>query len=506
VSGVTVATAAAMAVGAQVAHRVPAAATPIVSTAENFTGTVSAAAAPASANAQVAQATPVNGRPGRSSANDPILDASAGSSALDDDESLGTTADKRTFESVYDLVQDHYVDTLPNDTKMAHGAIRSMIASLADPNSFFLDPDQRALLDDESKGKYQGIGAVTTIRGIKQPEGYTEYKIFVVDAIPGSAAEKAGLKPGDVITHVDGKWVLGSDPFLKANKLFDKIRDHDPDDEDAFRKEYESARKRVLGGVGLQSAQMQLRKGIGDKHDLTIQRPGVAAPIKVALTTSQIEAEPVSVRRAPDGKATVIKVNLLTDKAPAAVKTALAGIRTRGVVLDLRNNPGGGIVPAQQIEALFAQNRAFAVEIGHNGKKSKLAASSATATPPRPLVVLVDKGTARTAEALAQSLGEAGVATVIGGRTFGDGMAHTLYSLRDGSGFMLTTGKLLSPRGLDWQALGGITPQVALASGASEEEVLAKAESVLEHPTQAVAAAAPAATSHTGAVAGAARP
>jgi C-terminal processing protease CtpA/Prc len=317
VSGVLLATGAAVALGVNVSHRSNAATgTPVVSESRPI-GSLTTGIVTGSKSSQVAQAS-----------SDDELEAKVESLArlsAQDDVDGGGKADIHTFESVYGLVEDHYVDQLPDDTKMSRGAVRGMISSLNDPNSFFLEPEQRALFEAEAHGRFAGIGAVTSIKGQKK-DGYTEYKIVVIDPLPGSPAAKAGLKSGDTITHVDGKWVLGSDPFLKVNKLYQKIRDRDSDNEDEFRKEYEVARKRVLGGIGLLPAQMLLRKGTTEKRVLTVQRPGAAAPLTISMTNALTEVTPVTISTAANGKATVLKINLFTEKTVPEVKAALAKI------------------------------------------------------------------------------------------------------------------------------------------------------------------------------------
>ncbi|MBC8101139.1 MAG: PDZ domain-containing protein [Cytophagales bacterium] len=481
ISGVVMATGAAMAFGVSVSHRGTTATDfPLVTSGRSGTGgglTVAGGGKPS----QVAQA-PGDGKADRS------VDAFARYSAQETPARENGTADLRTFESVYGLVDDHYVDTLPDATKMSRGAVRAMVSSLGDPNSFFVEPEQRALLDSEAKGRFAGIGAVIGIKGQKK-EGYTDYKIVVVDPLPGSPAAKAGLKSGDIITHVDGKWVLGSDPILQISRLNEKYESRDPDDRSALIKELEAARKRTLGGVRFMLAQMQLRKGSGEKRTLTVERAGSAAPIKADLVTALTDVDPVTTKPVNGGKANLVRISLFTDKTAPEVKEALAGLpKGQGIVLDLRGNPGGSLAEAQKVGALFAPGKPFAVEIGQAGKRTRLTSSGAAGTG-HPLVVLVDKGTARTAEALAASLQDASSATLIGGRTFGDGMSRMLYNLRDGSGFVLTTGKLISPKGYDWQLANGLAPKVPLTPGLTEDQVVAKAVAVLRNLPRTIAAA-----------------
>ena len=151
-------------------------------------------------------------------------------------------------------------------------------------------------------------------------------------------------------------------------------------------------------------------------------------------------------------------------------------------MLDLRGNPGRQLEPAQQIAGSLLSTGAFGYEIMASGK------SVALKTKPTPggaaksqkTVVLVDGGTADTAELLAISLADQGAATLVGGPTFGDAYVQKLFPLQDGSAFTLTTGKFISPNRTDWQAKG-LTPRVTVAASASDAQVLGKALDVLKN-------------------------
>lgn len=398
-----------------------------------------------------------------------------------------------TFETVYQLVEQNFVDKLPTNAALSQGTVKGMLATLNDPNSQFLDTAQHNMLLAEAEGKYAGIGAPLHIKSLKR-DGYTEYKLVVVAPVPGSPAEKAGLKSGDIITHVDNKWVLGYDPFLKFAKMAKKIQDRDADaDEDEARKELEAAKKRALGGITLMGAYRTLRgdqailktlKLKPDTRTVTVERAGAKSPIKLTMTPGITEVrEAVTTKTLPGGVG-YIKVRLLTEKSGEAFRTALAQVPTdKGLVLDLRGNPGRQLEPAQQIAGSLLSTGAFGYEISAGGKSVALktkAAPTAGAKAPRKTVVLVDGGTADTAELLAVSLADQGAATLVGGPTFGDAYVQKLFPLQDGSAFTLTTGKLISPNRTDWQAKG-LTPRVAVAATASDAQVLGKALDVLKN-------------------------
>lgn len=390
-----------------------------------------------------------------------------------------------TFETVYALVKDQYYDKLPTDSKMARGSVKQMVAALEDPNSSFLEPEQRALLENEVKGVFSGIGAVLSIQGTKK-DGYTEYKIVVVSPLPGSPAEKAGLKPGDLITHVDGKWVLGYDPMLSFIKVVQKFQNREVDDK-AYEKARVATRDKITGGIRLRVAELVLRgdtsvrKAIAtkDKVSLTISRKGALTPIKTDVTFGKTEV-PAPTSKPLDGKLTYIKIPYLSQTSDQEVDKILSALPAdnAGIVLDLRGTSGGSFEAMQRIAGLLAGQGTVAIEVAAGGRRASLLTSEG-AKVKGPVTVLVNQGTSSTAEALASCLNERLGAPLVGEKTFGDALVQGMYLLEDGSGFTLTAGRLLSSKGIAWAGTG-LSPQVALTAGTPESEVLARAVAALK--------------------------
>jgi C-terminal processing protease CtpA/Prc len=416
-----------------------------------------------------------------------------------------------TFDTVYGLVKDNYYSKLPTETKMSQGAVKAMVASLEDANSFYLDPTQYQLVQAEGKGKHAGIGAALQIKPLPK-DGYADHQLVVVSALPGSPAEKAGLKTGDVITQIEGRNILGYNPLIPFSKIAKRFQD-----KEATEEEFEKARlatiSRLRGSIGHFAVFMLLR---GDKSEvkklvsvdpnaklnpkpdakaikepekpdpkdmiankasyvLLIQRNGVKEPIKVIITPSVTEV-PALISKTLTDNTLHIKIPFFAETTGDEFEKAIATIvpDAPGIILDLRGNPGGFFEGAQKINGILGGGKILATEVGARGKRVTLPSEATPIVNRPPITVLVDKGTAATAEALAAALADAGVATIAGSNTFGDAQVVNLYTLADGSAFTLTTGKLISPKERNWAGTG-LVPSRGIATNLSEAQVLAQA-------------------------------
>ena len=376
------------------------------------------------------------------------------------------------FDTVYGLVKEYYVDPLPAETRLSQGAVRAMLNSLNDPNSFFLTPEQRVVWERESEGQFGGIGAHIAVLPQKR-DGFTEYKIVIVSPLPNGGADRAGLKSGDVITHIDDKWVLGSDPFLRVNKLM-KRRGSDETDADV-EQEYRTARQRVRGGIGLMAAQILLHGSSSKILRLTVERAGVKEPVPVSVTPVPVAAAPPTFREL-DGKS-YVRLPFLNGAAAKRFAEHMATLAPETkIILDLRGTAGGSLEAAQGIYALLTGGGVFAQEIVAGGKRVMLAAPALPGVKRRGVVVLINGGTANAAEALALALRDGGTATIAGDkRTFGDALLQTLYTLGDGSAFVLTTGEMLSAGKSAWNGIG-LAPSVVIPANVGEEAALERAQ------------------------------
>ncbi|MBF6025237.1 S41 family peptidase [Lysobacter niastensis] len=345
--------------------------------------------------------------------------------AVDDESSKVPLDEIRRYVSVYNAVKQAYVEPV-EDRKLMHSAIRGLLFDL-DPHSVYLEKSDAENFEEQSRGAYDGIG----VELLRQPDG----SLRVIAPIDETPAARAGIKAGDVITAIDGK------PF-KADE-------------------------------GDSSG--PLRGAAGTKVTLTIVREGRDKPFDITVQRETIRIASVRSRMLEPGYGYVRVSAFQADTAADFERQldkleAQAGGKLRGLVIDLRSNPGGLLTAAVQI----------ADDLLDSGKivstRGRIAISDAEfgATPGdkldgAPLVVLVDAGSASASEVLAGALRDNNRARIVGSRTFGKGSVQTVLPLDNGDSVKLTTARYYTPSGKSIQALG-IAPDVVLHPGKDEAE------------------------------------
>ncbi len=326
------------------------------------------------------------------------------------------------FNKAFNLIEDHYL--LPAErAKLLDGAIRGMVEALGDPFSVYKSKDEAESFSDELQGAFTGIGANLSI---------VHGQIVVESTIKGTPAERAGLRPNDVLVSINGDSLQG----LSLSEAIAKIR----------------------GPKGTK-AKLGVRRQ-GEKETLNLEL--VRDRIDLATVSSDIDAEGI-------GYLAIHKFNYDT---AASVAGELADLEKRGLkalVVDLRDNPGGMVQAVEEVASQFLPKGSAIMQYEYrDGTVQTEAANEGLAAPkPYPLVVLINKESASAAEILAGALRQSAGAVLVGETTYGKGTVQIPYDkdLEDGSIMKLTVSKWLLPDGT-WVNGKGIAPDVPVSQPA----------------------------------------
>ncbi len=299
------------------------------------------------------------------------------------------------FWDAWKVVQDNYLRPIDNKERV-YGAIAGQIASLGDPFSTYLKPQDNNQFNEDLNGNFDGIGAELTLK---------DNAVTVVAPLQGSPAEKAGLKASDIIV---------------------KINDKDAP------QALEDAVKQIRGPKGTQVKLSVVREG--KLQDITITRDNV---------------EVKSVTYMKKDNLGVVKMNLFSGNTVSLLDDALEQAekdKVKGIVLDLRNNPGGLLDVAVDATSRFIEPGVVVVERDKNGKDEELKTTTVKDRTTLPMVMLVNNGSASASEILAGALQDYGRAKIVGETTFGKGSVQALEPLKDGSAVRITIAEWLTPK------------------------------------------------------------
>ena len=420
--------------------------------------------------------------------NRPVLSLPIGTRVASADLGGVGNVDLRPLEtllSVVDNLRTHYVEqiTAKDEGNMTHHALKAMLRSLDDPNTRFLEPAQRRIVADAMEGKFHGIGASLGIKRVKDGK-FAEEHLIVIAPLPGSPAELAGLKSGDDILAVDGKTVLPFDSYRRLNERVEELRRQKADKErfEAERERFEAEKKRVENGIGVVDAEQLLTSQDKKVLELTILSKGAAKEVKIKVQPREFTLDPVT-SAVTSGDYGYLRINCFCARTPDDFAEAMRHLQSKqlkGLVLDLRNVTGGQIESALEVAKWFAPGKTMATLVRSRNRKSpvKIPAFAKEDTWNKPVVVLVNRGTARTPEVLASALKENGVARLVGEKTYGDFIETTLIDQRDGSAVMMTTGKYLTSKGGDYLKVG-LPVDVPVAHAGSGDPQLNEAVKLL---------------------------
>ncbi len=321
----------------------------------------------------------------------------------------------RAFTEVYARIKNDYVEEV-DDQRLIEGAIRGMVASL-DPHSAYLTPDEFHDLQIGTSGEFGGLGIE-----VGMENGF----IKVIAPIDDTPAQRAGIQAGDLIIRLDDKPVKG---------------------------------------MALDEAVKYMRGKPGTKITLTIVREGAEAPLKLTITRAVIHVKSVRHRLLEPGfgYARISQFQSGTGSGLSKAMDALVdenGGPLKGLVLDLRNNPGGVLNAAVAVADLFLEQGLIVYTEGRiEDSRLRFSAKPGDALEGAPMVVLVNGGSASASEIVAGALQDHKRALIVGTRTFGKGSVQTILPSRGGAALKLTTARYFTPAGRSIQA-EGIVPDV----------------------------------------------
>jgi carboxyl-terminal processing protease len=339
-------------------------------------------------------------------------------------ETLGAVAREsyenlEVFTNILAIVQKNYVD--PVSTKqLIEGAINGMLTSL-DPHSAYLTPDLYRELQVDTQGSFGGLGIEITVKnGI----------LTVVSPIEDTPAFRAGIKPGDQILKIEGE-------FTKDMSLVEAVK--------------------------------KMRGPRGTKVNLTLRREGVPELFDVPVTREIIQIQSVKSRPLEKGYG-YVRVTQFQERTDEDLEKSIDrmakqnGGKLEGLVLDLRNNPGGLLTQAVRVSDLFLDSGMIVYTDGRlESQKQRYYSHKRKSHVECPMVVLVNGGSASAAEIVAGALQDHRRALILGTQTFGKGSVQTILPLGDNSALRLTTARYYTPRGRSIQATG-ITPDIIMGN------------------------------------------
>jgi carboxyl-terminal processing protease len=317
--------------------------------------------------------------------------------------------------AAYDTLKDNYYKPLDDET-LVNGAINGMLEALDDPYSDYMNLEEAEGFHQSISSSFEGIGAEIT-----EKDG----NITIVSPIKGSPAEKAGLKPNDIILTVDDK---------------------------------------SLQGMSSTEAVLLIRGEKGTKVELTIQRAGTNEPLTVPIIRDTIPLQTVYSEMLEDGIAKV-SITSFSEKTSKELVDSLNSLQKegmKGLVLDLRQNPGGLLDEAINISSLFVPKGKILFKVEDRNGNVKEYKSNNASDNEMPLVVIIDKGSASASEILAAAVKESANVPLVGEKSFGKGTVQTAQDLQDGSNIKYTTAKWLTPEG-NWIHQKGIEPDYKVA-------------------------------------------
>jgi carboxyl-terminal processing protease len=323
----------------------------------------------------------------------------------------------KVFWEAWNLLKgEFYNRSRVDDTALTYGAVKGLVDSVDDPHTRFSPPAEFKASQDQLEGHFDGIGVQIDLK---------DDHIRVVAPLDGSPAEQAGIRTNDIIVAVDGQPLTAPD---------------------------------------LDQAVKLIRGQRGTPVKITVRREGVADPLTFEIVRSEIKMEVVK-SRMEGTDIGYLRIASFTAQSGVETANALRSLmdkQPRGIVLDLRSNPGGYLTAAVDISSQFLSDGVVVYQQYADGRQDELRVKPGGVATSVPVAILVNKGSASASEIVAGALRDSGRAVLVGEQTFGKGSVQTVHRLSDGSGMRLTTAVWLTPNksGIDKT---GLAPDIPLA-------------------------------------------
>lgn len=333
---------------------------------------------------------------------------------------VADSVDFDLFWDVWDIIQKDHIDRPISETKLFYGAMKGLVDAVGDPYTEFFSPEKAAEFNEQLSGSFEGIGAEIGIR---------DEQLVIIAPLPDTPAEQAGLRAGDEILYIDGK--------------------------DTFGLSVEDAVLKIRGTKGT-TVVLGIKHSDGSVVDIPVTRD----TIQVASVVHEI----IVPESSPDSKIAYIRISHFNEDTPSSFRSAVqdsVNSQVDGVVLDLRNNPGGYLDTAVDVASYWIEDGPVVVEKRPSSESVNHDAVGSALLQGTPTVVLVNEGSASASEIVAGALQDYGQAQILGERTFGKGSVQELQMLPDGSAIKVTVTSWFTPNGRSINK-DGISPDVEI--------------------------------------------
>ena len=347
----------------------------------------------------------------------------------------------RVFEVWGVLKREHFLRETLDGNELSQGAVRGMLQALDDPYASYLTAQQYSMESQDLQGFFEGIGAEVTMR---------DGKLTIVAPIPDTPADRAGIRPGDIILEINGE---------------------------------------STDGLSLLEAVNRIRGTKGEPVDLLVLHKTGGDPVPLTIIRDVIQVKSVILRMLV-GRIAHLRITTFADTTTQELAEALDKVKdfdARGIILDVRNNPGGGLRTVVNVTGQFVDGGLVLYELDGRGERKDWKVKSGGLASDIPLVLLVNEFSASGSEVLAGAIMDHQRAPVIGSKTFGKGSVNTLRPLSDGAGLYYTIARWHTPNGTQIEG-EGLEPNIVIEQPEDgvEDLQLDKAMEVLEAQVKAL--------------------